>query len=178
LLAALVLTGCGRLFDVNLFVVGEQTALERQVLGTYSELGENLLVYSSVRGVNEEGDLVAPPPATESQQAAYQAMRNRDYNRDDVNLMLEEGVAGEGNEGLLVIRQENFTLPEISRQEALTILEEENADRETLIERLRRTSGVPEDQADQIARIFAGLNRDAAPEGSWIQTPEGEWVRK
>ncbi len=178
LAATLLAASCSSLIDVNLFVVGEQTALEKQVLGTYSALGEDLLVYSSVRGVNPDGAIVSPPPATESQRAAFAAMRNRDYNRDDVQQLLASGLFGEGADGMLVSRDGARGAAPISDAEILQVVAEENADRETVLSRLLETSGAAAERRADVVAIFAGINRDAAPDGAWIQTRDGGWTRK
>ncbi len=175
----LMLTGCsGSLLDFNLFIVGEQTSLEKQVLGTYSSLGEDLLVYSSVRGVDEEGNLRLPPETTESERTAFEAMRNREYNRDDIELILRTGVAGETNDGKLVPREGNLSATGLSRETIVRIFEEENNDRETILNRLMQTADGGTENAEEISWIFATLNHDLAPEGSWIQRRDGSWSRK
>jgi len=171
--------GCiGRLFDFNLFIVGEQTALERQVLGNYAALGENLMIYSSVRGVDEEGNLRPPPPATESQQRAFDAMRNREYNRDDVLRLLRLSVIGERNDGLVEVRDGSITVPALSSDQIRTIIAEENADRQVLIDRLITTTPGGEEDQDEVRWIFARLNHDLAPSGAWLQDRAGRWSRK
>lgn len=181
LLAAVLLaaTGCtGRLFDFNLFIVGEQTSLERQVLGNYSALGENLMIYSSVRGVDEDGNLRPPPPATTSQRAAFDAMRNREYNRDDVDLLLRTSYAGERNDGLLEVRDDSVPIARLTREQIDAVIAEENADRTTILDRLIQTTPGAEDEPDEVRWIFARLNQDAAPAGTWVQDRRGRWNLK
>lgn len=175
---AIACLGCGgRLVDVDLTIVGEQTALERQVLGSYRALGSDLAAYSSVRGVEPDGTLRIPAPATESQAAAMRAMQSRAYNRDDVDQLLAAGAIGEGRDGLLVLRRDppaavgNITAEEVGR-----IVEEENIDRRVLIDRLGLTApGIRPDQLAEVAWIFARLNQDAAPAGSPLQDRDGTW---
>jgi len=176
----LAASGCGgRLFDVNLFILGEQTTLEKQVLGSYEALGEDLLLYGSVRGVEPDGSLRTPPPATDSQRAALEAMRNREYNRDDIEALLTGGVVGEGADGLLAWRDGVRGAGILGAEEARRIVEEENADRETLVDRLMATTpGVGPTQEADVRWIFARLNQDDAPEGAWIADRDGTWRRK
>lgn len=179
-LTALTLAGCGRsLFNVDFFIVGEQTSLEKQVLGTYGALGEDLLLYSSVRGVDEDGSLKTPPPATDSQQAAFAAMRNREYNRDDINALLAAGVVGEANNGLLEWRDRDAAMPEgLTTEQMEQIVEEENRDREAVLGRLMDTvPGIDDSKRREVERIFAGLNREEAPGGTWVQGEDGSWSR-
>lgn len=181
LAAMLALSGCGRLFDVNLFFVGEQTSLERQVLGTYSALGEDLLVYSSVRGVQPDGSLRASPETTESQRRAFNAMRNRDYNRDDIERLLAAGFVGEDNRGMLRTQSPDDpnALPSLTANQVEQLVREENNDRQLILARLLETSpAVTDEEIPQVMWIFATLNQDAAPEGSWVQDRSGNWRQK
>jgi hypothetical protein len=42
---------------VNVTIVGQKTALENQILGSYEEFGNEVLLLASVRSVDEEGKL-------------------------------------------------------------------------------------------------------------------------
>lgn len=182
LVALALAAGCGgSLVNVNLNVVGEQTALEKQVLGTYRSLGEDLMIYSSVRGVDPEGGLKVPPQATASQRAACDAMRNRQYNRDDIDRLRRAGLAGEGRDGMLALRPEQAGqgLEELTAAQVTALIEEENRDRRAVLDRLIETTpGVTGAQRASVAWIFAGLNQDAAPAGAWVQNEDGSWRRK
>jgi len=182
LAATLMSAGCASsLVNVNLNVVGEQTALEKQVLGTYKSLGEDLMIYSSVRGVDESGSLKTPPPATDSQRAVSAAMRNREYNRDDIQRILAAGVAGESNDGRLVTRKEAAmeNMDGLSRDQVQKLIEEENADRRIVVERLAATTpNLTNEQRGQVGSIFAQLNHEIAPAGAWLQNTDGSWRRK
>lgn len=180
LIPTLFLTACGGpLVDVDLYVVGEQTALEKQVLGTYSSLGENLMVYSSVRGVDEDGSLKTPPPATNSQQAAFTAMRNREYNRDDIESLLVAGMVGESNAGMLVFRDESIQVEGLTPDQIKSLVAEENSDRQAILQRLIDTiPSVDDSRRAEVAWIFAGLNHDTAPIGSWLQNQDDAWRQK
>ena len=178
LCAALATAGCGGI-NVNLFVVGEQTSLEKQVLGSYAALGEDILLYSSVRAVDEEGNLKPPPEMTESQRAAVQAMRNREYNRDDITRLLANGVVGETNDGMLERRDLSVEIAGLDQSEREQVITEENNDRRALVERLLETSNVDTDEdRAEVRWLFATLNQDRAPDGAWIQTRGGGWTRK
>ena len=52
------ITGCSeKLVDVNVTIVDQKTALENQILGSYEELGNEVLLLASVRSLDEEGKL-------------------------------------------------------------------------------------------------------------------------
>ncbi len=182
LLALFIASGCSTpLVDVDLSVVGEKTALEKQVLGTYHALGEDLLIYGSVRGVDEDGGLKLAPPATASQRAAFAAMRDREYNRDDVERILRAGVAGEASTGMLVVRDEAKLddIDRLSREQVQALIGEENESREAILGRLVETTPELADaQRSEIVKIFAELNRDTAPKGAWVQNPQGVWEQR
>lgn len=173
--------GCaGNLFGINLTAVGEKTALEKQVLGSYEQIGRDLSVYASVRGVDPSGSLKEPPPATESQQATMAALNNRRYNRDDLDILLSAGAIGEASNGLVVVRDEaTLKATSIGEELARQVIAEENKDRETILERLVATTpGVTEANREDVAWVFATLNHDLAPTGTPIQRRDGSWVIK
>jgi len=176
----LLATGCvGRLFDVNLRIAGEQTSLEKQVLGSYSALGRDLLAYSSVRGVEPDGSLRVPPPATDSQKGVAAAMRNQLYNRDDIDLLLLAEVVGEGRDGMLAVRGAATQPIPFNSGQVNALVEEENADRAAIMERLMTTTpDVTEADRESVQWIVARLYRDSAPAGAWLQDRTGQWSRK
>lgn len=175
-----VLGGCGPLLNLNLMFTGEQTSLESQVLGAYGRLDDDLAAYSSVRAVQPDGTLAPPRPVTSSQAAALLAMQNRQYNRDDVELLLANRIVGERSDGML--ERLVAPLPPVDRitpQLVEQIVAEENADRAVLIERLMRTTpGVTEGQRPDVAWIFATTNIDRAPAGALVMERTGQWRTK
>ena len=72
-LVIFVLAGCTqKLVDVNVTIVDQKTALENQILGSYEELDNEVLLLASVRSVDEEGKL---KPTTEIPKGKLQALR-------------------------------------------------------------------------------------------------------
>ncbi|MCC6547889.1 DUF1318 domain-containing protein [Candidatus Sumerlaeota bacterium] len=174
-------TGCAqKLFGINLFVVGEKTSLERQVLGNYAEIGRDLSAYASVRGVSPDGTMKPAPRTTESQAAVLQALGNRRYNRDDLDALLTGGVVGEGNNGKLVVLQETAqAVGQLTPELVARLIEEENRDRGVILDRLMKTTpNVTEADQPEVAWIFATLNQDLAPAGARFQTKSGAWKTK
>ena len=55
---------------------------------------------------------------------------------------------------------------------------EENRDRLFIYETLRQQNNMPPGDIERIKRGFAKVNRDKAASGTWIQEPDGRWVRK
>lgn len=178
---AFSLSGCGGpLLGVNVFVVGERTSLEKQVLGNYRALNADFESFGSVRGVDEFGQIRQPPPVTDSKRAAVLAMQNRAYNRDDVTDFLRAGFFGENNQGTLTLFDEALDAEPPARQEFIrAVAAEENEDRETLIRRLIETTpGVRPEDHGRVRSLFASLNRDTAPTGSRVQREDDTWSVK
>lgn len=190
LIAPLVAVGlCGGCVAIGIGTVTEEEALAAQITGLRAPLSAELAEYESVRGVDEDGKVREPPEQTRSTQRLIAAQQRRQFNSDDVQTFLKEGVAGENNQGLLTFRP-----TERSRQDAgytafvQEIIRQENADRRALMMRvIEMNEGYGEDDLPKIQTVFAQQNRDAADAGTWIQEPDqernggivaGKWVRK
>jgi hypothetical protein len=101
----------------------------------------------------------------------------------DIDKMRDSGAVGEGNSGMLVIRDEKLLT---ATQKNLIAAENEN--RRTVINGMARAiiriNRVPENDQNlkqvlpQAVEQFASLRRDAAKKGWWIQSPDGNWGRK
>lgn len=87
------------------------------------------------------------------------------------------GALGENNRGLLDIRSlKNLSLKDKSR--AKTLQQKENRDRQGLYKELAKANKIPPDRVNDIAEIFAKVNRREARSGWWIQQPNGNWKKK
>lgn len=134
--------------------------------------------------------LHAAGPVTEEQIVAQirsmpevmDAYRRMAARMSRVNALRDGGLAGEGNDGLL-----NPRTALADRKDQRTV-EDENADRRTVIRGLARASLVAQGQdasgeaVDEVlpdsAATFAALRRDRAHPGWWIQQPDGTWGKK
>lgn len=70
-------------------------------MGSYEELGNDVLLLASVRSIDEEVKL---KPATEIPKGklnALRVMQRQEFNQDDIQDFKNPQVAGEGNDGLL-----------------------------------------------------------------------------
>jgi len=175
----LMLASCAeKLVDVNVTIVDQKTALENQILGSYEELGNDVLLLASVRSVDEEGKL---KPATEIPKGklnALRAMQRQEFNRDDIQEFKKSQVAGEGNDGLLKFFETERTKTDAKFKEfATAIIAEENEDRLVILKRIVATN---ENFADRdlpkVQKISASLNRDNAKPGEKIQQEDGSWT--
>jgi hypothetical protein len=100
----------------------------------------------------------------------------------DTDRLRDSGSAGEGKDGLLIIREKNLSPAD------LQILEKENANRKTVINgmakaiiRINRAQDTPDNLRQvmpQAAAQFAAIRRDSAKKGWWVQDENGNWSRK
>lgn len=168
----------GKLVGVNVTIVDQKTALENQILGSYEELGNDMMLLASVRSVDENGKLKTVAQIPPAKLKAIRAMQRREFNRDDIQLFKQIGCAGEGNDGFLVFFDVERTQKDTKfKTFARTLVTEENEDRLTTLERIVATnetfSALP-----QVKKISASLNRDNAKPGEKIQIEDGTWTVK
>ena len=91
--------------------------------------------------------------------------------------LFEAGALGEDNRGLVDIRSlEGLSLKDKSR--AKTLQQQENQDRQQLYKELAEANKITPDRINDIAEIFAKVNRQEAHSGWWIQLPNGNWKKK
>lgn len=174
------LSGCETLANIDINIIGTRSALENQVLGTYKELNNDMLMLASVRAIDASGQLVEQPPLSDDKRQALAALQSRAFNQDDIARFKAAGWAGENREGLLTYFPD-ATLKADSRQAAFVqeILTEENRDRLILMQRIVATNEqFTERDLPKVQQIFAALNRDNAKPGERIQQEDGTWVQK
>ncbi len=178
--AILWLAACGKLVGVDVTVVDQKTALENQILGSYEELGNEMLLLASVRSVDETGKLVTTAEIPSGKKQAIRAMQRQEFNRDDIQNFKQTGVAGEGNTGLLVFFDNEKTKQDTQFGDFVqAIIEEENEDRLAILTRTIATNEAFSDgDLPKVRKIFASLNRDSAQPGEKIQQENGEWTVK
>ena len=176
----LLFSACGKLVDVNVTVIDQKTALENQILGSYEELGNEMVLLASVRSVDENGKLkpvIKIPPA---KLKAIKAMQRMEFNRDDIQKFKEMGIAGEKNDGFLSFFETEKTQKDIQfKTFSQTIIDEENEDRGTILNRVIATNirFSPKD-LPKVKKVYANLNRDNALTGEKIQLEDGTWTVK
>ena len=166
----LVLAGCGgKLVDINVTIVDQKTALENQILGSFEELSNEVLLLASVRSIDEEGKL---KPVTEIPKGKLRALRA--MQRQEFKQTL---CAGEGNDGTLKFFDNARTKTDAKFKEfAEAIIAEENEDRLIILQRIVATNeNFTEQDLPKIRKISASLNRDNAKPGEKIQQENGDW---
>jgi uncharacterized protein YdbL (DUF1318 family) len=101
----------------------------------------------------------------------------------EIDKLRDSGAVGEGNNGMLVVREEKLMTPEATKLVALV-----NENRRTIIDGMSkaiiRINRAPENEQNlkqvmpQATEQFAAIRRDSAKKGCWIQDQYGNWTRK
>jgi len=175
LLAFLSLPACS-IHTPEMKFTGGKTALENQILGTYNQVREDVWMVASVRAASPDSQITL----SEEKRAVLTAMQNRDFNKDDIDEFKREGLVGENAKGLLEIRPHAKLEAEATfRKLVEDIVAEENRDRQIIMQRVIDINpSIQAAEATEVEKVFAKLNRDNAKAGDWVQTLEGEWVKK
>ena len=169
--------GCGGPL-VGVTVVDERTALENQVLGTYEELNQEVLLIASVRYIDPKGQLQKAPEIPPGKKAVIRALQRASFNKDDIDQYKEQGVLGENNQGgITLLTPDKIDPDQLPFVENL--VQEENADREVVMRRVIETNEkLSEKDLPRVKKMFAALNRDKASFGHMIQSDDGKWKKK
>ena len=101
----------------------------------------------------------------------------------DIDKLRDNGAVGEGNNGMLIVRDEKLLTPDQKK-----LVAAENGNRKTVINGMAkaiiRINRVPENEQNfnqvmpQAVEQFAAIRRESAKKGWWIQASDGNWIRK
>ena len=156
----------------------ERTALENQVLGSYAQLDQEVMLLASVRGIDPQGQLIKKPPLPLGRKEVVRAMQRAAFNRDDLEQYKQGGIIGENNQGGVTILALDKVEPP-QHDFIKSLVAEENADRNIIMRRIINTDeSLSLNDLPRIQAIFSAMNRDKAQAGAFIQTKEGSWQRK
>jgi uncharacterized protein YdbL (DUF1318 family) len=110
------------------------------------------------------------------------AYREMGARSSDIDRLRDKGAVGEGNNGLLVVREGKLTAADQK------LVDMENDNRRTVMKGMTkaiiRINRAPENDANlrqvmpQAVEQFASIRRDTAKRGWWIQDPSGNWTKK
>ena len=175
LVAVGMIAGCS-IKAPEVHVTGEMTALEGEVLGTYQEMEEDTWMIASTRAARGDTEVRISP----EKRKVLDALQEQKFNKDDIDEFKRKGYVGEGNDGLLVLRPSEDLDSDVERMAFVQeIVDEENEDREIIMERvIELNDSLQETKRDDILGIFAKMNQEGSPQGTWIQREDGDWIRK
>ena len=156
-------------------ITGEKTALENQILGQYAKLQEEVWMMVSYRALDSTNLTFS-----QEQRQVLEAIRNRMFNRDDVEEFKKEGGVGEALTGLLVIRPTSkYEQDETYRTRVDTVISQENRDRGVIMVRIvELETNLDTKEPAKIAEVFARLNQEGSSKGTWIEASPGRWAKK
>jgi hypothetical protein len=171
------LTACGGPL-VGVTVVDERTALENQVLGTYQELNQQVMLVASVRYIDPKGKLKQTQELPPGKKDVVRALQRVSFNKDDLNRYKSLGIIGENNEGGVTLLEPEKVQPD-DRAFVENLIKEENEDRLAIMSRIIETNEtLTPTELPRVHKMFAALNRDKAPKGERIQLDNGKWTQK
>lgn len=154
-------------------ITGEKSALENQVIGSYEKIEEDTWMVASVRSTNKKKAKKVSP----EQKRVSEAMKNRKFNKDDIDELKQDGAVGENKRGFLETRPlVKLTKDPEYKKRVTELIKEENRDREIIMNRIAENA--MNATKEEVYAIMAGYNREKADPGTWIQLPDREWRKK
>lgn len=178
LLIFLFSQGCA----INFELTSQRTALEKQILGSYEELDDDLLMISSVRALDEEGKKKGYD-LSDLQMKALKAKQNQQFNRDDIDELKNDQILGENSRGYLSVLPKGVGLINTTTKKRLNLAKlltkEENHDREIVWARIiQLNENLSKKDIPKIRETFAKQAYQDAPAGHWFQGKSGIWKQK
>ncbi len=154
-------------------ITGEKTALENQVMGEYAKIREDAWMVASERG---DGNL----KITADRRDVLEAVRDREFLKDDVNEMKIKGIFGEDLNGLLDISDKKALekLDKVFRENAWRVFERENKARSLIMKRIIETDARYNSNPEEVYASFFNMNLSESPARTFYRNKKGEWVRK
>lgn len=95
-----------------------------------------------------------------------------------VDQMLSDGFAGEGNNGYLKEKDRGVYGDLKKLADARRVMAEENKDRKELYLEIVRANNIPEEKVKEVEKIFAETNRGKLKAGQYYEDETGAWVKK
>ena len=170
----ILFTGCTFNFDVT----GQRTALENQVMGSYRELDDDLILASSVRATTPNKKVMST-----SRKKGLDAKLNQQFNQDDLAELEDLEILGESSNGAVVLLPTTVShKPPATKSQlelAKQIIDEENRDRSSIWQRIIESNpNLAAKDLPQVRKTYANMRRQALTSGQWYQDDAGTWVRK
>ena len=171
-------SSCSLKFDLT----SQRTALENQVLGSYNELDDDLVMVASVRSLDSSGKK-KDADISDLQTKALRARQNQDFNRDDIDELKAIGILGETSDGLLALLPEQVgggkNVDVEQTKLAHVLIGEENRDRDIIWQRIIQSNeNLSEKDLPEVKKTYAKMMREKATVGHWYQSDKGQWEQK
>ncbi|MBU4486201.1 MAG: DUF1318 domain-containing protein [Candidatus Delongbacteria bacterium] len=172
LILIILLTSCTVIIP-DIKITGEKTALENQVMGEYAKIKEDAWMIASERGSGQIN-------ITADRKDVVEAVRDREFNKDDINEMKIKSIFGENQKGLLEVvdQKEIDKLDKILKDNALIVFEKENKARVLIMQRIIETDIKYNSAPDEVYESFFNMNLSESPDKTFYKNKKGEWLRK
>lgn len=165
----LILCGCSFKFELT----SQKTALENQIMGSYRELEDDLLVTNFERKTSDLDGRAQSKTAVSA--SVQRAEKNREFNSDDITELKDSAIIGELPDGLLALLPKSLGGVSTASPEQLklaeALIDEENRDREVIWKKGLNEDAKqkdPESEQTQIRSQFARDIFDKSPAGHWF----------
>lgn len=170
----IVLSSCSFNFELT----SSRTALENQIMGSYRELDDELIVTRDASSPGGDGKSTSADHST----VVARASRNRSFNADDISDLKDEGILGERSDGLIAMLPKEFqTVAKASPEQlklAEALIDEENRDRQTIF--AGDLAAIPDASSDDLVTVkekFARGVYEKSPKGHWFNSGQ-KWQQK
>jgi len=178
-LIAIVVTGCSFKFELT----SQRTALENQIMGTYKELDEDLVLVSTVKAKDQEEEAAEDNTKSLTKSKVDKAKQNQEFNQDDLNELKDEQILGEMLNGGITLLPSGIGLvaqaTEVQVKLAKLLVFEENRDRKTVWRRIiQESQDLSEQNLKDIIQEYVRLQQRKAKQGHWFQDDNGQWQQK
>ena len=160
----------------------QRTSLENQILGSYRELDDDLVLVSSVRALDSSGQK-KEINVSELQQQALRAKQNQDFNRDDIDELKQLEIIGEKADGEIAILAKGIgrvnDATNDQKRLAEVLVAEENHDRNIVWLRIiQMNENLSQKDLPKVRETFAKQIFEQSSGGDWFQDAKGTWAKK
>jgi hypothetical protein len=174
-----ILNGCAFNFELT----SQKTALENQVMGSYKELDDEVLLMASVRGVGTDGKKKEARVVSSDATIAAQAKQNQEFNRDDVDDLKTKQIIGETKDGGISLLPKGVGRVDAASGEELSfakyIVNQENHDRDVVVKRIVAShQDLTQRDLQEARKVYRQSILENSPVGTWIESETGAWTAK
>jgi hypothetical protein len=164
----------------NFELTSQRTALENQIMGSYMEIDDDLIVTR----IDNDGSSSDKSQQGERRDniALQRAIRNRAFNADDISELKDSAILGEDADGRVILIPKDHPARQQATPEQLrlaeAIIDEENRDRSLIwSNELAKLENSKNTDLIAIKQNFARQIYESAPKGQWFYRDQ-KWQPK
>lgn len=170
---------CLTVVPPDIHLTGERTAIEKQIVGEYSELEKNTWVVSSVKTSIHRTEPVQSAASADLE--ILKAMRVRDYQRELIRTYKDRGILGESYTGYIIQHKKPEDATPAERERIQSLIQNENSARKIIFSHALSQALEREPTSEELkeySQLFGQEQLTRASEGDWFYTEEGRWLQK